>query len=37
MADQTVNQTPASDLSEQSQIRLDKLLGLYTKECAKSL
>ena len=25
MADQTVNQTPASDLSEQSQIRLDKL------------
>ena len=25
MTDQTVNQTPASDLSEQSQIRLDKL------------
>ncbi len=34
MADQTVNQTPASDLSEQSQIRLDKLNKLI--EAGKS-
>ena len=34
MADQTVNQTPASDLSEQSQIRLDKLNQLI--EAGKS-
>ena len=34
MADQTVNQTPVSDLSEQSQIRLDKLNKLI--EAGKS-